>query len=122
MKEQVNAIYNLYINISYVTYFHLTGAIQYSKPLGTAVYEQNLLFSVIFILATNDFPRQKIEEFFLLEKTAVTEFLKSHFSNDQLFDLTYLCNYSCCPSLIRGCSYLTTLISVIDNSPEEGNL
>lgn len=57
----------------------MTGAIQYSKPLGTAVCEQNLLFNVIFILAANGFPRQKIEEFFLLEKTAVTVFEKSLF-------------------------------------------
>lgn len=106
----------------FITFFCLTGAIQYSKPLGTAVCEQNLLFNAIFILATNDFLRQKIEEFFLLEKTAVTGFLKSHCFNDQLFDLTDLRNYSCCPSLIRGCSYLTSLISVIDNNPEEGNL
>lgn len=103
-------------------HFCLTGAIQNSKPLDIAVCGQNLLFNAIFILATYDFLRQKVEEFFLLEKTAVTGFLKSHCFNDQLFDLSYLCNYSCCPSLIRGCSYLTTLISVIDNNPKEGNL
>lgn len=49
--------------------------------------------------------RQKNEEFFLLGETAVAEDLGDfHYFHDQLFDLNYWLNYSCCWCLVRGCS------------------
>lgn len=68
VKEEINAIRSIKLLF--------TLAIQESKPLGTAVCEQNLFFNAIFIFIANDFQRQKNEEFFLPAETAVTGFLE----------------------------------------------